>query len=230
MLCFRIKSLISFALPMMVISFVASSAATATVLTFDFFGFEVSQEYGDRVTDTTIGDFTYGICLEGFTPNILASYSSPEGAPRKWTSHYGDLQNVLYERNHNIPLVLSLSADPGYKVNLLHFDLAAFEPFVPISPVINSVRISDESNNLLYSVDDVLISNSRRTAFNFPIALQGQTLRFEIDGTNISQGFNNTNIGIDNVTFSQVAVPEPMSVSLGVLGAALMALGTRRRS
>jgi hypothetical protein len=108
----------------------ALSNVRATELTFNIAGFfnfsNMSQDYGDKVTAATMGDFSYGI-EGGFTPNVSVSYG-PDGAdPAFWTTGYGDLTNVLFEYRDSFgTLEVTFAADPGFEVNLHRWEMASY--------------------------------------------------------------------------------------------------------
>lgn len=211
-----------------------ASPAKAVVLTFDMGATNFDQinptfaGYGDNVTSTTEGNFTYG-AAGGFTPNIVADYST--GAAF-WNSNYGNLSNVLYAEEFAGGIFgLTLTADPGFKVSLDSFDLAGWPN---TDYTINSLEVLAGST-ALFSASNVVVqgdsSGPRRTSFDFddPFVAQSLTIRFDASNLAIIQS---DNIGIDNVRFSQV--PEPSSV-LGVLGFGALGVGSmwkrkRRRS
>src|SRR5215211_6903160 len=83
--------------------------SSATDLTFDGTSGPVNQSYGDRVTSTTMGAFSYGEHGEDFTPNITVQYDPNSGAAYTWPSGYGDLIRTLYESVSTAKLQLKLS-------------------------------------------------------------------------------------------------------------------------
>jgi len=105
-----------------------SDESNASVLTFDIDPISnflnIDQDYGDNITATTIGGFSYG-ADEGFTPNVNVSYGDSD--PALWTTGYGDLTNVLFEDADNSGILeITFTADPGYAVSLHGFELASF--------------------------------------------------------------------------------------------------------
>ncbi|BAU49215.1 hypothetical protein SVA_2667 [Sulfurifustis variabilis] len=220
---------LSVSVALLALGFIAESRAT--VLTFDetrsatgstviptTSGSSVQQDYGDNVTgssmDVTGGQFTYGNDGEGFTPNVVVDYSSGT-AVSLWTTQYGDLTNVAFANSlpGTTPNALNvlLTADPGYEVQLYHFDLAGWSN---TDYVIDGVSVFGDSL-ALYSQADVLVQGDivgpRHTAFDFATPLSAQQLLIEIDFGNLAGGFQD-NIGIDNIRFGQtppVVVPVP---------------------
>jgi len=188
----------------------------ASVLTFDISGISnfqnVNQTYGDNITATTIGGFSYG-AAEGFTPNVTVTYGDTD--PALWTTGYGNLTNVLFEdADATGILTITFDADPGYEVRLHSFDLASFSG----DRIVDLVDVNSASSSL-FSENNSLISGTTSTLYNFVSPLQADDIIISIDARNL--GSNNDDIGIDNIVFSQVAVPEPSSallIGLGCLG------------
>ena len=200
--------------------------ANGAVLTFDIAGIgnfdNVAQNYGDRITATTIGNFSYG-AAEGLTPNVEIDYGSTD--PSLWTTGYGDLTNVLFENVDNTGfLTITLMADPGFEVILHSFDVASFSSS---DDTIDLVGVGDAPlSSSLFGETNAIISATTSTAYDFLTPLQASEVVITIDSRNI--GSSNDNIGIDNITFSQVAIPEPSSALLLVFGG-LGIIGRRRK-
>jgi hypothetical protein len=193
-----------------------ASPSQAIVATFDIGisnGNAVDQAYGDNVTSTINGSFSYG-AAGGFTPNVTASYT-PGAA--FWDVDYGDLTNVLYQTQTTGNFALTLTADTGYDVLLDSFDLAGWPD---TDYTINSVTVSDGSNNLFSQSNVAIEGDSGHSAFNFTSPLTASQLIISFDSSNLGS-FSSDNIGIDNVQFSQqassAAVPFEFSPTLGLL-------------
>lgn len=219
----------------------AATPASATVLTFDIDNTKpnnslaMSQAYGDRVTATVQDGATYGVGAEGFTSNVLASYSGgTAGSLIRWTTGYGDLVNVLEnEVDGGSVLEVTLTADAGYQVNLFGFDLGGWPQSDYTLP---GLQVIDGASNVLFSQANVLVQGNgvgpRHTTFDFGAGLTGQslTLRLNLAGLNN----NSDNIGLDNVRFGQSGapvggVPEPTSWALMIAGFAGAGAALRRR-
>lgn len=197
----------------------------ASVLTFDVTGISnhqsISQNYGDNITATTMGSFSYG-ATEGFTPNITVAYGDSD--PALWIAGYGNLTNVLIEDADNTGiLTVILTADPGYEVVLHEFDVAGFDTVFATAPTIDLVDVSNTSSSI-FNLADALISDTTSTHFDFTPTLQSSQLTITIDARNL--GGLNDDIAIDNIVFSQVAVPEPSSTFL--LGLVSLSVALRR--
>lgn len=203
------------------------SSASATVLTFDIDGINpsdpVPQAYGDNVNGATMGNFHYG-SAHGFTPNITASYGMN---PEFWPTDYSDLSNVIFEATKNTGVLeITLTADPGFLVQLHGFDLGAYAPGSTSDPTIDSITIFNGENVPLFMENNVTLSLTTHTSFVFSMPLAGTSIRIEVDARNL--GTHNDNIGIDNISFGQV--PEPSTTSLLlVAGAAGAGLILRKR-
>ena len=195
-------------------------------LSFDQLGISdsilIDQAYGDRVvTSPDANGHAYDIFGLSTTPNVEASYSALD--PNLWTTGYGDLTNVYYdETDGSTEFSLTLDADAGFEVGLLGFDVAAFDG-IDIS--VPEIEIRDGNGNVLFSQTTALISSSTHTSFDFTGGIFANSLTIEIDLTGL--GGASDNIGIDNVSFVQAAVPEPSS--LLVLGLAVTGLTCKRR-
>ena len=219
----------------------AATPAAATVLTFDIdnskpnASLSMSQAYGDRVTATVQNGATYGVGAEGFTPNVLASYSGgTAGSLIRWTTNYGDLVNVLEnEVDGASVLEVTLTADAGYQVNLYGFDLGGWPQFDYTLP---GLQVVDRASNVLFSQSNVLVQGNgvgpRHTTIDFGAGLSGQslTLRLNLAGLNN----NSDNIGLDIVRFGQsggpvAGVPVPSACALMIAGFAGGGAALRRR-
>jgi hypothetical protein len=208
-----------------------SSRVFATDLTFDGVFGSVDQNYGDRVTNTTMGSFSYGQHGEGFTPNIVVQYDPNGGAPSTWPSGYGDLVRTLYESDSTAKLQLKFSADPGTRVQLLGWDMATYDTFFhPNGVTINGIAVYAANGSPLFSQSNVFVPSTGHIRFDtFPSQLIDTALTLEIDARNVTGGFGNEDVGVDNIVFRQV--PEPASAVQAALSAgifATIALGRRR--
>ena len=179
----------------------------ATVLTFDVTGLfndqAAPQAYGDNVTGSTMGNFSYG-AAEGFTPNVAVEYG--DSTPSLWTTQYGDLANVLFESADSTGVLnVTLTGQPGVTVRLHSFDLAAYTPDFASDPTINSVTVYDSANAVVFTQSNVSISRTTRTALVFDPPLASESLRIEINALNL--GAQNDGIAADNITFSQTGTP-----------------------
>lgn len=200
----------------------------------------VPQDYGDRVTGSPMavagGDFTYGNNGEGFTPNVVAEYSSANRVAL-WTVSYGDLVNVMFATVESglAPTAMNvrLTADPGFEVLLYDFDLAGYPQ---ADYTIDAVTVYSGVTPL-FSQSNVLVEGNltgpRHTPFVFATPLRGPEILIEIDFSNIAVGAQD-NIGIDNIRFGQdpsEALPEemPEPAALPLLLSALGVLGFAAR-
>ena len=208
-----------------------AGSASATLLTFDLDNIgnfvNINQDYGDRVTGLTDAVGSYGELGEGFTGNVVADFGTVD--PALWTTGYGDLTNVFFDdADDQGPLELVLTADAGFSVQLFDFDLGAFGG----NRTVNSVRVTNESNVVLYESLGDTILGSAHSDYSFNSPLIGQSLRITID--QIALGGSSDDVALDNVRFGQIEnatapVPEPATMTLLGMGVVAMATRARRR-
>ena len=210
--------------------FLKNQEAKASQLTFDIAGVSngssLDPNYGDRVSSLTDGSFNYG-AAGGFTPNVVVDYfTADDQALSLWTTGYSDLTNVAYnEDDFETGFRLVFAADAGYLAVLEGFDLGNFGA----GSILPGFQILDGGSNVLYQESNVALPTSSGSALNviLPAGLQSSELTLQFDLTGLGGGSDN--IGIDNVVFSQVAIPEPSS-SLLLLLSSVCLLTCRKRS
>ncbi len=202
-------------------------ATGQTVFTFDLDGITdfqaVNQDYGDRVTNSVMGGFRYH-GREPFTPNVTAAYG--EGRPALWTTGYGSLTNVLFDDLDGSGVItVTLSADPGFLVELDSVDLAAFSSVAP-GRAIDALTVHDQTDALRFVVTNLFIPSTGSNHLVFPSSVRGQTLVLRVDARNL--GSLNDEIGVDNLAFHQIAdtaglplVISPVSTNVPVNTAAV---------
>lgn len=212
------------------------SVAGAAVLTFDITETaggpwvgnftDVPQDYGDRISafSVTSGANTYEYGgAEGLTPNIEISYGPALSDIALWDNNYGDLQRVIYPDNDGVGLQeVTLTADPGYQVNLHGFDMGGWNR---ATRTIDLVEVEADAVSF-FAVADPTIAGAGpgHTDFDFATPLMARTMTIRFDSTNL--GTFSDNVGMDNIAFSQseaVVIPLPGAFSL--LAIALAGLG-----
>ncbi len=206
-----------------------SSVAVGSVLTFDITPISnfqnVPDNYGDHVTATTMGNFSYGADF-GFTPNIEVSYTRGPADPALWTTGYGDLVNILFEDADGVgQLEVVFTADAGYNARLHSWDMSAFSSAFSADPTINSVTVLDGAGAELFRLDNAVISESTHTTFEFLTPLEAPVLRLRFDSANL--GTLSDDIAFDNIAFSQSLVPAPAAGALLIIAGG-MTLRRRR--
>jgi hypothetical protein len=183
---------------------------SATVLIFEKtnginLGAIFPQGYGDRVASVSQEGFAYGL-TGGATPNVVVDYARWAG----WPSGYGDLRNVAYPTAFGTGEIRFV-ADPGFEVRLNGFDLGAW---FNTNYVIRSLEILDVSGSPLYAQTNLLVIGTGNThsTITFLQPIQARVLSIRIDSTNL--GILSDRVCIDNIQFSQVAVPVYVDIAL----------------
>jgi hypothetical protein len=233
--------------------------ASASILTFDSCGTSatsailnscsggaINQNYGDRVTGANTDangteDRSYGESGEGFTPNIVTSYSTGFG----WGSGFSALTNVIYAPGDVAFLNVTFTADPGFRARLLGFDLGAFFDLInfPNTTQYSGVNVSvfDENSTELFNQNYTVDINGVNQLINLQSGVGG-FLTLSLNTSNLAWDpasgiFDRESIAFDNIRFAQTAateppptgdIPEPSTFAL-VGGAALLAAWARNR-
>ena len=207
-----------------------STSASATVLTFDQIDVAdnaaINQSYGDRVTGGSDAVGSYGTA-GGATGNVVVEYLNlGPNESLLWTTGYNDLENVLFVEPDGTaePIALRFTADAGYNVVLNSFTIGNFGGAVTLP----NIRVSDGTSNLL-DVDNFALEATSGDASIFEPGAQGQELTLFVDLFGL--GGNSDNIGLDNISFSQIAVsavPLPAGLPLMLGGFGLLAWMRRR--
>lgn len=207
----------------------AASLSSATELTFSGMNLnnydDILASYGDNVTgpgSAPTGTYLMGA---GWTPNITTTMQSvtPAGAPADnhldyWSTNYGDLVDVAFSPVSGNFAQITLIPDSGFYVNLISFDLAGY-PQTNLQA--ERIRILDANGGVLWSAASLVVAGTGPTHSSYmPNIVSNGPITIEW-GTN-------WNIGIDNVSFTQRAVPEPTSMAALGLGLAVMARRRRR--
>lgn len=204
----------------------AGSAMAGTLLTYDIrnvaAGVLQDQAYGDRVTGPSDAVGSYGTDNGVYTPNVVATHG---GAPRVWTTGYGNLTNVHYNDFDGQDITLTLTADPGFLVTLQSFDLAAFGSNHTIPNT--AITVSDGGGNVLFSLaGPLVVSGSTHNSFTPSVSAQSLLLTIHVGQLSLASD----NVALDNVLFSQQTadnVPEP--ATFGLMAGALATFVWKRR-
>lgn len=202
----------------LLVSLMPAAARTDTILNFDDLSL---PDYGLIAAD-------YGSHASG-APNVGVSYRTFIDATgtmdsnqlQFWNTNYGDLSKVAYANGNGFGAEIALTPDAGYSVTLASFNLAGY----PRTNLVASfVRIVDTQDNILWSLPDnstIIGAGPSHSTFT-PNLTSTTTLR-------IQWGIN-WNIGIDNISYSQAEagiVPEPTSLAMGSLAAAMLFVASR---
>ncbi|MGJ3241800.1 MAG: hypothetical protein ACFE0O_02415 [Opitutales bacterium] len=194
-------------------------------------GATLSQDYGDNIAATIQDGFAYGSDY-GFTPNVSVEYGGGpdpvDGYAVFWGPDFGDLDNVVEAESEPNGLQIRLVAEPGYQVALHGFDLAGWPE---ADYTINAVRVRGSDDAILFESLNTFIAGAgpAHTSFDFATAWLSSTIKIEWDSSNL--GGSSDNIGIDNISFSQVAIPEPATALFaGLIGLGVGVVRSRRQS
>lgn len=195
----------------------ASAAAAApgqTVLDFFDAGYPGNQAFVDEQAG-------YGDNAPA-TPNVTATF---EGL-QLWDTGYGNLTNVAYtdalvggvdRPDADATGSVTLTADPGFLVVLNSVDLAGFGGGQSFE------AITVTGGTTPFSQTNVAAPETGRNTLDFG-GLSGQQLVITFDDANAAES-----AGIDNLSFSQVVVPEPATLAVPALLSATGLLARRRR-
>lgn len=205
---------------------VAAAALTATyaraqvTLNFDNLTFadydQIPSNYGASL-DARLTSITYRTLYSNFT--LYQSYVE------LWNADYGDLSKVVYPASNGYVGEIMFVPTAGYGVRIISFDMAGWSQTDRTNTL---MRLVDSNGTVLYdfasggsvAIEGDLTGN-RHSTF---------TPNFYYAGTLGIQWGNDWNVGIDNIQFQLVAIPEPGGLALGVsLASALAILLGRRR-
>lgn len=232
----------------------------ATVLTFDMGAVDnqsvdaLYQSYGDRVGnpifDALAPTYSYGSAC-GITPNVSVTYlagtffgiSQPPSQRR-----FGDLNNVIWRTfgGNNI-LGVTLTADPGFEVQLFSFDIAALLNLSNIALSENlpakSIIVYNQMGTVLFrdpnpangplpiipAIDGAAMPTHRTYDFATLTGgpLVGQTIQLFIDVGQISSKIDR--FGLDNIKFGQNPPGIPAPAGLGLVALTGLLAARRRR-
>ncbi len=212
-----------------------ATSAQATILTFDLdpsvpnYG-DIPGSYGDNVNAASdaVGSYLVG---NGYTPNVTTDYRTWQISTDTvaynnldfWATGYGDLTNVAFSVVSGDHFAeITFVPEPGWAIRLNSFDMAGYY----IADHSNSqVRILDGTSNTIlvdYSPVTILGTGGTHSTFTPDLTHAGPlSIRF---------GYNDWNVGIDNINFDQVAVvPEPETYAMLLAGLGLVGFMARRR-
>lgn len=190
------------------------AGAQTTALPFEGLGshYPLLQGYGDRVDGPNAGGFTYG-GAGTYTPGVLATFGGHENGQSYplyvWGAGYNDLVDVVYAPFIGTPqsdaeLLVTLAADSGARVALLGFDLGNWGQAVTLP----HVRVTDEAGQVLF--EELLVALASGASpiernFRFVPPPVGRVLTVRVGLAGL--GGLADNVGLDNLSFGQLAGP-----------------------
>jgi hypothetical protein len=216
-------------------------AQAATIITNGGFGVDgqpLPTNYGDRLTSSD-SNFTV---TAGGTPNVVVDYQvrAPYPNDNNATGSFLTSTNFPTGQGGAVQLVddvdtdnrffVVFTPDPGYAVQLDSWDVLEAPgggntyfgwAIHPLGDYIGTYASGDESR-LSFEEDDNDLGGRANISVEI-LASVGQTLVLSITPAN-----NTGSVAIDNITFSQVRIPEPATAGLVVLGLGAMGLYRRR--
>lgn len=211
-----------------------AASAQATVLTFDLNPdpldySDIPGSYGDNVSAASdaVGSYLMG---NGYTPNVTTEYRTWQISTNTvaynnldfWHTSYGDLFKVAFPVTSGDAFAeITLVPEPGWAIRLNSFDLAGYPG---VDHPNSQVRILDGTSNTIlldYSPVTILGAGGTHSTFTPNLTFAGPvSIRF---------GYNDWNVGIDNINFDQVtAVPEPETYAMLLAGLGLIGFMARR--
>lgn len=200
----------------------APALAGATVLKFqETFGAGGLAAYGDRVAAADQGGTAYGDAL-GWTPNVTLDFVTyRHGPPSLYGTGYGGRNSLpwaLGHENHDVPLEIVFTPDPGYEVRLWNWVAATWGS----GQYDSDFRLWDERGSFdhpnLYLRTQTLFPNTSILFVDLSY-VGGRTygaVHFYLS--------NLGSVGLDDMLIEQRAVvPEPQAWALLALGLAAVA-------
>lgn len=217
-----------------------AGSAHATILPFSIGTGSVDSMnpiYGDNVAGSPQSGYIYLDGGEGWTPNVTVAFSGGVGGWVTWNgAGFTDLTGVAYNTGSAGTTVnIEFQAAAGYKVQLLDFQLANWEP----SNNQLNAQVFDAGGAPLtaltpYTVPAGATHGSMVNIWATPAYFEDTKLTLSI--TYVS-GPGMDWFAFDNIRFAEVevqeaAVPEPSTLALaglGLLGAAVIVIRRRAR-
>jgi hypothetical protein len=187
----------------------AGNAMAATIINFD------SPVGGSGGNGDKINTFSPNY---GSSGNITVSYPSNG---QLWNAGYGNLAALVLTpefdtTNQSVIRLLATAFNQGVSLN--GFDVAGFGA----NQTADYLRVIVD-NVAVYNVPGFVFPNSGHADVDFGVPLVGTEIRIEFEGTG-----NAASLAIDNISYDQVALPEPSAVGVLLAAGAALLNGRRR--
>jgi len=154
----------------------------------------------------------------GDSAGANVTYQASPGSPTSmyfWADSYSGLENVAYGDVGNTPTILIVPT-PGNTVTLSGFYIGSW----PNVDRFSQVTVLDlAGGSPLVSAGSITILGAASTIFSINATSSA--------GFSIAFGPDGYNVGIDNVDFTTLAVPEPASMALPLAGLAVVGAAGR---
>ncbi|MCV2354664.1 PEP-CTERM sorting domain-containing protein [Paucibacter sp. B2R-40] len=148
------------------------------------------------------------------------SYQASPGSANSmyyWADSYSGMNDVAFGDTNNTPTILIVPT-AGNTVTLAGFDLGSW----PNADLISQVTVTDlAGGTILLNTGAITIFGAAPSHFAINATSSA--------GFSIAFGPEGYNVGIDNISFTAAAVPEPATVALLLAGLAAVGAATRAR-
>jgi hypothetical protein len=178
------------------------------------------SDYGKNVSATDISTYQtgasgnhyyYGLG-DGATPNVAASWSA--STTTVYTYNGGNWLKAFYIYANDKSVYLTLTPDAGYAVDVTSFQSMGYGGSNGTGTYVWTLHADSTTGASLATDTVVCTDGATRTAAINTTGAYGQTVVLEIHE---NSGADYSNLGFDNISFSQVAAPPPPTPEPGTL-------------